>query len=200
MRGATKAGKQAAPSSIPDGPFADAVELVVGDTRLVASRSALDLCSPVLRDLPRDKIEIPAEFSVEQVDLFLKFIHPTGAMLTVETITLIAPVAHFFRAMPVFNLCIDWLSEQVLEQIERDRSNEEAALDAVLLLERLRPRDGDCPWGHDVLRRLVMRRVRRENSEHANADDGVKALVSQLKPETHLRMLADAAWPASLDA
>ena len=40
-----------------------------------ASRSALDLCSPVLRDLPRDKIEIPPEFSVEQVDLFLKFIH-----------------------------------------------------------------------------------------------------------------------------
>ena len=37
-------------------------------------------------------------------DLFLKFVHPTGAMLTVETITLIAPIAHFFQAASVFSL------------------------------------------------------------------------------------------------
>ena len=63
----------------------------------------------------------------------------SGAMLTVETITLIAPVAHFFRAMPVFNLCIDWLSEQVLEQmaLSASISSSVAALLLLLLAYRL---------------------------------------------------------------
>ena len=72
----------------------------------------------------------------------------------------------------------------------------EEEIEAVVL-ERLRPRDGDCPWGRNVLRWLVIRRVRRDDSEHhATADDGdvgVKALVSQLKPETHARILAGVA-------
>ena len=180
MAGAADAGERVMPWCVADDPCADAVALVVGDVRLVTRRSVLNLCSPMMRDIPRDEIEVPPELNVEQIDLFLKFVHPTGAMLTVETITLIAPVAHFFRAASVLNLCIDWLSEQVLEQIERDRSIEEAAIEAVFLLERLRPRDGDCPWGRDVLRWLVIRRVRRDETEHhATADDGVKALVSE---------------------
>ena len=194
-------GEQATPWCVADDPCADAVALVVGDVRLVTRRSVLNLCSPMMRDNPRDEIEVPPELNVDQIDLFLKFVHPTGAMLTVETVTLIAPVAHFFQAASVLNLCIDWLSEQLLEEIERDRSIEDKAIDAVVLLERLRPRDGDCPWGRDVLRWLVTRQVRRGDFEHhATADDGVKALVSQLKPETHARMLADAAWPACLES
>ena len=140
-------------------PEADAI-LVVGESRLHVRRAILDLCSPVFKALPPGDSEIPIiGFTVEQVDLFLKFVHPSlhwKVTIDAESILQAAPVAHFYDVQPMLEHFVAHLQNDDAWLKHANGIAAAKSMDAIVLIERLRKRtEGEaCPWKEEILKKI----------------------------------------------
>jgi hypothetical protein len=174
------------PWSQDEDPKADTTLVLDDGKRLIVRRAIIDLCeSPVFDALSSDDNEIHVlGFTFEQVDLFLKYIHPKHQVrTTISVILLVMPVAHFYGVGSLMSAFVQYLQEDAVGGDACMRTHRESTLDALLLVESLRTRsEGSCPWSEDLLLPLMLDRIRASKSVNA-------ALWVKMKLETQIAML-----------
>ena len=131
-------------------PKADIALVLEDGTHFFVRRAMLELCaSPVFDALSADEPEIPVVgFTAEQIDCFLRYLHPNCiSNTTPSSILLVAPVAHFYDVESIMQSFIQFLQENAAALLDAQLSPsklKKEVLDAVLLLELLRTRsEGD---------------------------------------------------------
>ena len=158
--------------TLAEDPKADAVLIVGNSERWHIRRAFLDVCSPIFAALP-DQSEIPViDFTVDQMDLFLKFVHPRlhwTVSIDVSSILAVAPVAHFYEVEPMIEKFVTYLQENYNEKCtnasddddDDDDDDVDITLDAIVMMERLRKRtDGEpCPWNDVILKQIFEKRI-----------------------------------------
>jgi hypothetical protein len=198
--------------TLAEDPKADAVLIVGNSERWHIRRAFLDVCSPIFAALP-DQSEIPViDFTVDQMDLFLKFVHPRlhwTVSINVSSILAVAPVAHFYEVEPMIEKFVTYLQENYNECITKASDN---TLDAIVMVERLRKRtDGEpCPWNDEILKQIFVKRIYtpqemefavnpdcRGNRFVIGPDPASKAVIdmnrwNSMKPETQEAVLLQA--------
>ena len=148
--------------TLAEDPKADAVLIVGNSERWHIRRAFLDVCSPIFAALS-DQSEIPViDFTVDQMDLFLKFVHPRlhwTVSIDVSSILAVAPVAHFYEVEPMIEKFVTYLQENYNELRYTDASD--ITLDAIVMMERLRKRtNGEpCPWNDHILKQIFVKRI-----------------------------------------
>ena len=174
------------PWSQDEDPKADTTLVLDDGKRLIVRRAIIDLCeSPVFDALSPDDSEIHVlGFTFEQVDLFLKYIHPKHQVrTTISAILFVMPVAHFYGVGSLMSAFVQYLQEHSVGGDACTRTHRESTLDALLLVESLRIRsEGSCPWSEDVLQPLILHRIRAGKSVNAT-------LWVKMKTETQMAML-----------
>ena len=169
-------------------PRADIALVLEDGTRFCVRRAMLELSeSPVFDALGADEREIPViGFTAEQVDCFLRYLHPKCVPNTTPgSILLVAPVAHFYGLDSIMQSFVQFLQEHADGLLQK---NKEGTLDAAVLLELLRTRtEGSCPWSGELLQAMLLERVRTLKTCYSYELDPI--LWAKLKLETQMAML-----------
>ena len=186
--------------ALAEDPKADAVLIVGNSERWHIRRAFLDVCSPIFAALP-DQSEIPViDFTVDQMDLFLKFVHPRlhwTVSIDVSSILAVAPVAHFYEVEPMIEKFVTYLQENY----NKCTHASDITLDAIVMMERLRKRtDGEpCPWNDVILKQIFVKRIytpQKTKSEFSNPRGGHYGHVRTVPDPTSKAVIDMNRWNA----